>query len=114
MNKRKVLSLEIVTDDAGKIPAEARREVLRGERQLFRSHVVRRRIDEIAGKVGRLRHACDVGGVDAIRQYEFDLRCIRFAVPAEAVGAERKGERRKARVVRRVREAIGARRQQAR
>ena len=54
-----------------------------------------------------------VGAVDAVRNYELRAVRIRLAVARELVGAEREGERRKPRVVRRVGEAIGAGRQQA-
>ena len=52
MNQRKVLSRQVVADDAIEIGAKAICEMLRGERQFLRSHVVGWRIDEVAGKRG--------------------------------------------------------------
>ena len=86
---------------------------LRRLRQFLRSHVVRRRVDEIAGKHRRFRHPRDVGDVDAVGRHQFDVGRIRLAVAAEAVAAERKGERCKPGVVRRIGEAVDAWRQQA-
>ena len=114
MNQRKILSRQVVADDAVETGAEALGEFLRPPRQFLRSHVVRRRVDEIAGKRGGLGHARDIGDVDAVRRHQPDVGRIRLAVAAEAIAAERKGERRKPRVVRRIGEAIDARRQQAR
>ena len=94
--------------------AKARRERLRGQRQLFRAHVVRRRIDEVARQGSRFRHPRDVGDVDAVGRHQPHLGLIRLAIAAEAITPERKRERGQARVMRRVGEAIDARRQQAR
>ena len=82
-------------------------------RQFLRSHVVGRRVDEIAGERRGLRHSRDVGDVDAVGRHQLDVGRVRLAVAAEAVTAERKGERGEPRVVRRIGEAIDARRQQA-
>ena len=86
---------------------------LRGLRQLFRPHVVGRRVDEVAREAGRFRHPRDVGGIDAVRRHQPDVGPFCLAVAAEAVAAEREGERGEARVMRRVGEAIDAGRQQA-
>ncbi len=47
-------------------------------------------------------------------QHELDRLVLRLAVAREAIGAEREGQRGKARIVRRVGEAVGAGRQRAR
>ncbi len=114
MNERKILCRQVVADDAVEIRAKAVRKLLGGKRQFLRPHVVRRRIDEVAGKVGCLRHSRDVGGVNAVRRHQSDIRYIRLAVAVEAVGAERKCKRSETGVVRRVGKAISAGRQQSR
>ena len=86
----------------------------RGLRQFLRSHVVGRRVDEIARQRCGLRHPRDIGDVDAVGRHQPDVGRILLAVAAEAIAAERKGQRGEPRIVRRVGEAIGARRQQAR
>ena len=86
----------------------------RGLRQFRRAHVVRRRVDEVARQRGRFRHPHDIGDVDAVGRHQPDVRRIGLAIAAEAVAAEREGERGEPRIVRRVGEAIDARRQQAR
>jgi hypothetical protein len=88
--------------------------LLRGRRQLLRPHVVRRRIDEIAGKSCRFCHSRDGRNVDAVGRHQLDTRGIRLAIALEAITAERKRKRGKTGVVRRVGEAIDAGRQQAR
>ena len=89
------------------------RELLRRQRQLFRPHVVRRRIDEVARQRRRVGHARDRGDVDAVGRHQFDLGRIRLAVAAEAIAAEREGKRGEARIMWRVGKTIDARRQQA-
>ena len=63
--------------------------------------------------IDRFRHARDVGDVDAVGRHQPDVGRIRLAVAAEAIAAEREGERGETGVVRRIGEAIDARRQQA-
>ena len=112
MNERKILPREIVTDDAAETGTEALGEMLRRLRQFLRSHIVRRRIDEIAGKRCGFCDSSNSRDVDAIGRYQPDVRCVRFAVAAESITAERKGEHGETRVVRRIGEAIDAWRQQ--
>ena len=52
-----------------------------------------------------------VVAVDALRQFEPHLLALGLAVAGEAVAAEREGERGEPGVVRRIGEAVGARRQ---
>ena len=68
-----------------------------GQRQFFRPHVVRRRIDEVAGERRRIGHSRDIGDVDALGRHQPDIGRIVLAVAAEAVAAEREGQRGKAR-----------------
>ena len=63
-------------------------------RQFLRSHVVGRRVDEVARQRRCFRHPGDVGGIDAVGRHQPDVGRIRLAVTAEAVAAERKGKRR--------------------
>ena len=114
MDQRKILSHQIVADDAVEIRTEPLRQMLRRLRQFFRSHIVRRRIDEVAGQRGCFRHPCDLGDVDAARGHQSDLRHVCLAVAAEAIAAECEGKRGEARIMRRIAEAVDARRQQAR
>src|SRR5260370_21897123 len=100
MNQRKVLPGQIVADDAVELGTEALCKLLRGRRELLRSHVVRRRIDEIAGKSRRFRHSRDGRNVDAVGRHQLDTRGIRLAIATEAITAERKRKRVKTGVVR--------------
>ncbi len=114
INQRKVLSRQVIADDAIEVGPEAPCQVLRGQRQFRRSHVVCRRVDEVAGERGRVCHSRDIGGVDAIGRYQPDVGRFGFAVAAEAIAAEREGEDREPDIVRRVGKTIDPRRQQAR
>ncbi len=114
MDQREVLRLQVFADDAGKACPEFGGQLLRGCGQLFRTHVVRRRVDEVACEHRGIRHAADLGCVDAVRRHQPDLGAVRLAIAGEAVAAEREGERRQSRIVRCIGKAIGARRQQAR
>ena len=104
---------EILADGAGEARAEFRGERLRGRGELFRAHVVGRRVDEVARQHRGIRHAIDLGRVDAVGRYQPDGGAVSLAVAGEAVAAERKGERRQPRIVRGIGKAIDARRQQA-
>ena len=105
---------EILADGACVACAELGGELLRGRGQLLRPHVVGRRVDEVARQHRGIRHAIDLGGVDAVRRHQPDVGAVRLAVTGEAVAAEREGERRQSCIVRCIGKAIGARRQQAR
>jgi hypothetical protein len=113
VDQREVLPQQIVPDNAVEIGTEALREMLCRLCQLLRPHVVRRRIDEVAGKAGCIRHPDDVGRVDAVGRHQSHIARIGAAIAAESIASEREGQRRKAAVVRRVGEAIEGRRQQA-
>ena len=112
VNQRELLGQRVAAGDVD------RRAMLLGERagglfQFGRPHVVGRRVDEIA----RQRHAFDDAGeivaVDAVGQHQPHVARFRLAVAGELIGAEREGERGEPRVMRRIGEAVGARRQQA-
>ena len=113
VNQRKVLLHEIVADDAAEVSAKARREPLRRQRQFFRTHVVGWRIDEIAGQRRGVSHPRDVCGIDCLWRRQLHLGYIGVAITVEAIAAERKRQHGKSGVVRRVGEAIDARRKQA-
>ena len=112
MYKREILSGQLVADNTIESRAETPGQLFGGGRQLLRPHVVRRRIDKVARQRGRLRHAGDVGGIDAIRRHQPDPGRIVLAVAAEAIAAERKGQRRQPQIMRRVGETVDAGRQQ--
>ncbi len=115
MDQRKILSHQIVADNAVEIGAEAVRECSCRQRQLIRPHVIGRRVDEIACKRGCVGDPRDICDINAIGGHQPDLRRIGFPVAAEAIAAEREGKRSQACVARRhVGEAIDPRRQQAR
>ena len=99
----------------GRLNARAmpRREVARGLLQLGGPEIVRRRVDQIARERHAVGDAREVGAVDALGNFELRAARIGLAVARELVAAEREGQRGKARIVRRVGEAIGAGRQQA-
>ena len=113
VNEREVLLEQVVADDRAHICAVAMRERARGLFELRRTHVVRRRVDEIARQADAFDDAGEVVAIDVAGQFQLQLFRVLFAVAGEAVGAEREGERREFRIVRRIGEAIGAGRQQA-
>ena len=113
MNEREILLQQIVADDAGEAGAEAAGNLLRGGFELLRPHVVRRRVDEIARQRCRLGKAVQLRGIDTVGRNEAHVRRLGLAIAAEAVAAEREGERGEPDIVRRIGEAVGARRQQA-
>ena len=91
----------------------------RGERarrtlELGRSHVVCRRIDEVARQRDRFDDALEILAIDALRQIEFDLARFGFAIAREAIGPERESKRRQPGVVRIVGKPINAIGQQLR
>ena len=75
-------------------------------------HLVGRRVDEIACHQGRFGDPDDVCDVDALGRHEPDLGRLGFAVTSEPIAAERKGEHRQSRIVRRIGETVDAGRQQ--
>ena len=87
---------------------------LRGGFELGRAHVVGRRVDEVARQRHALGDARKLVAIDAVGQHQLHRLVLRLAVAREAIGAEREGQRRKPRIVRRVGEAIDAGRQNAR
>src|SRR3984957_17106600 len=111
MNERKVLPREIVTDNAVDTGAEALCKMLRRLRQFIRPHVVRRRVDEIAGECCGFRPSGSRHDVDAIGQQQPDARAIPPSGTAQSITAEREGEDGETYVVWRIGEAIDARRQ---
>jgi hypothetical protein len=114
VDKRKILFQQIVADDRAQLSPVALRESAGGCFEFGRAHVVRRRVDEIAGEADALEDAGEVLAVDVAGQFEPELLVVLLAVACESVGAERKGERRKLCIVREGGEAIGARGQECR
>ena len=88
-------------------------ELARGLFQFVRPHVVRWRIDEIAAQCHRLDDAGKILPIDALRHDKPHVARLALAVAGELIGPERKAERGKPRVVRRVGETVRAGRQQA-
>ena len=82
--------------------------------EIGRTHVIGRRVDEVARERDALDDAGEVVAIDAHRQFELDGFVFGFPIAREAVAAERKRQRGEARVVRRIGEAVGARRQESR
>ncbi len=113
MDQRKIL-LQFVALDAAELRAEALCHVARYGLQFRRPHVIGRRVDKVAGEECGVRYPGKFGGVDAVRRHQPDIGIVGLAVAAEAIAAERKGKRGKSCIVRRIREAIGACRQQSR
>src|SRR6185437_15300229 len=114
MNERKVLLREIVTDDAVEAGAEPLCKMLRRLRQFLRPHIVRRRVDEIAGEYSGFCRSGDRRDVDAVGRHQSGVGCIRLAVTAEPITAERESEDGETCIVWCIGETTDARRQQAR
>ena len=83
-----------------------------GVLEFRRPHVVRRRIDQIAREENAVDDPGQVVAVDIAGQFQPDVLLVLLAVAGEAIGAERKGERRQPRIVRSVGEAVGPGREQ--
>ena len=75
---------QIIANDAVEAGAEPRCQMLRGLRQLFRSHVVRGRVDEVAGKRCRLGHSRDGAHVNAVGASQLSAQEIDVATVADA------------------------------
>ena len=108
MNERKVLRHEIVTNDGTHGCSMPVREHARGVLEFLRSHVVGRRVDEIAREKDSLDDAGKVVAVDPGGQFELDLFFLLLAVARETVAAECEGERGEPRVMRRIGKAVRA------
>ena len=85
----------------------------RGERaycilELGRSHIVCRRINEVARQRDRFDDTLKVLAIDTLRQIEFDLTRFRLAIAREAVGPERESKRGQPGVMRIARKPINA------
>ena len=113
VDEREVLGEEIVADDGTHEGAVAAGKRARGVLELLRAHVVGRRVDEIAGEAHALDDAAEIGAVDVAGELELHLLLVLLAIAAEAIAAEREGERRQLRIVRGIAEAVGAGREQA-
>ena len=110
MDQRKIL-LQFVALNAAELRAKALCDVACGGLEIRRAHVIRRRVDEIAGEERSFRHPRQFRSVHAIRRHQPHLGAVHLAVTAEAVTAERKGKRGKPCIMRRVGEAVSAGRQ---
>jgi hypothetical protein len=97
-----------VADGHADVRLIARRESACGFLELRRSHVVRRRVDQVARQRHRRDDAREILAIDALRRIELDRASFRLTVAREAVAAEREGERRQPRVMRIVGEAKDA------
>ena len=92
----------------------ARGELARGLFELRRSHVVCRRIDQIARQRHRFDDAREIVTIEALRQIELDRARLRLAVTRKAIKPERERKRGKPRIVRLIGEAVDALRQMLR
>ena len=111
MDQRKILRQKIVADRRLDVGAVARSQRTRRRLELRRTHVVRRRVDQIARQRHRFDGAIEIVAIDALRQFQPDLTPFGLAVEREAVRAEREGERGKPRVMRIVGKPVDAIRQ---
>ena len=80
--------------------------------ELLRAHVVGWRVDEIPCQAHAINDTAEILPVDVTGEFELVVPGLRLAIARETVAAEREGERRKLRIVRRIGEAIGPCRQQ--
>ena len=108
MNERKILPQQIVADRGPGAGAVLGGKRARGLFEIGRSHVVRRRVDEVAHQRHRFDHALEIFAVEALRQIELDLAAFGLVVARKAISAERESERRKPRVVRIVGKTVDA------
>jgi hypothetical protein len=108
------ISQQFFAGDRRDAPSVPCGEVTRRLLQLGRPEIVRRRIDEVARERHARGDARELGAVDAVGNRQLCPVRLGLAVAGELVGAEREGERRKPRVVRRIGKAPGAGRQQQR
>ena len=111
MNEREILLEQFVADHSVDGGGVARGELARGLLELRRTHVVCRRIDQIARQRHRFDDAHKVVAVEALRQIELDGARLGLAITGEMIKAERDGKRRKPRIVRLVGKAVDAVRQ---
>ena len=114
VDERKVFGEEVLAHDRAHAGAVAARQRAGGMFEIGRAHVIGRRVDEVARERDALDDAGEVVAIDAHRQFELDGFVFGFPIAREAVAAERKRQRSEARVVRRIGEAVDARRQKAR
>ena len=112
VNQRKIRFQQVVARDHAHFGAVAFGQRAGSRLELGRPQVVRRRVDEIAGKRDTLEDAGEVLAVDVAGQFELELFVLLLAVARESVGAEREGEGREPCIGREGGEAIGARGQQ--
>ena len=103
---------QLIARNAVEAGTVALRQIMRGLRQLLRSHVVRRRIDEVAREICRFRRPTDLGAINAFGRHQLDLGGVSLAVSTEPIAAERKRERCQVCIIRRIGEMIAAWRQQ--
>ena len=111
MNEREILPQQIVADRGPGAGAVLGGKRARGLFEIGRSHVVRRRVDEVAHQRDRFDHALEIFAVEALRQIELDLAAFGLVVARKAISAERESERREPRVVRIVGKTVDAARQ---
>ncbi len=110
MDQRIVLLEQGVTGDDGELRAVLLREIAGGVRELFRAHVVGRRVDEVAAEENAGGDARDLFAVDAGGNDEPSGAGLALLVAGELIGAENPGQRAVggAALVRHIGEAIGA------
>ena len=113
MDQRKVVLQQIVADGHADGRAVARGERGRGVGEFAGTHVVRGRVDEVAGEIHGLDDAAEVGAVHPFRHLEAHLGGG-LAVAHEPIGAERDRDGGEALVVGRIGEAVDAAGQHAR
>lgn len=114
MDQREILLQQIVADDGADVGVMLRGNRARRVLELAGTHVVRRRVDQVAHQGDRLDHALQFLAIEALRRIELDVAAVRLVVAREAIAAERKRQGGEPHVMWIVGEAVGAARQQLR
>ena len=108
VNERKVFGQQIIADDRGDVGAVAAAQRSRRLLKVSRTHVVRRRVDQIARQRHRFDDVLKLVAIDTLRQIELCLRPLGFAITGETIRAESKCERGQPRIVGFVGKAVDA------
>ena len=114
MDEREILLEQIVAERDRRFGAELRGERHGGRFERVGVHVIGRRVDEIAPERHGRGERLDPRQVDIAGRHELRLSVLFLLVAVEAISGERPAEQCERRVMRRVGEAVDARRQHAR
>jgi hypothetical protein len=108
VDQREILLQQIVADDGADVGVMLRGYRARRVLELAGTHVVRRRVDQVAHQRDRLDDALQILAIDALRRIELDVAAVRLVVAREAIAAERKRQGGEPHVMWIVGEAVGA------